>query len=260
MTVTAMLESFLTKIRSGEPIFNSAQPYGISVRQAHKIGLPPGITHYWRCIGIHHLAGSENMGNHHVYADVLDEDGQRINGARLILKQSEAPPLFAVIDKPPHEPGTNFPLWSTMRATVAVHDDDLPSEEVCDLRTDHADEGVGNTWGHHSFYVVFQRTPVGGSGEETDPAGSGERRSPVAGPLPSLEETIALVGQPQIIPLNPDAGLYKFAQEHHLGERLTPEYDVDYQGRAYRAQIFEQGIIYAEVGDWSNIRTIPRVN
>lgn len=260
MTVTTMLKTFLIKVRSDEPIFNNAHRYGIRVRQLGEISLPLGATRYWRVIGVHHLTGTENRGNHHVYADILDEDGERINGAKLILKQNEAPPEFAVIDKPPHEPGTNFPMWSNTRATVAVHYDDLPSEEVCDLRTDHADEEVGNTWGHHSFYVVFQRTPVSAPSDATSLAGPNERVSSLAGPSLSLEETVASVGQPHIIPLNPNAGFYKIAREQSLGERLTREYDVDYQGKKYRAQIYEKGIVYAEVGDLDNIKIIPSVN
>jgi hypothetical protein len=246
---------FVETVRSSGAIFNNAARYGIQVK-------PVGDTtaqQYWRVIGIHHLTGPENMGNHHAYIDVLDEEGRRINGARLVLTQEGAAPQRVVIDKPANEAGTNFPMWSNTRATVAV-DGPLPSEAVTGLRTDHADEGVGNTWGHHSFYVVFQRTTKPASPppvQETTPAATtGDK----AAASPTLEETIAQVGQPLIIPLNPDAGFYKFAKQQNLGERLTSEYDVQHQGRSYRAQIYEKGIVYAEVGDWGNIKIIPRVN
>lgn len=250
---------FLTKVVSKEPIFHNAERYGVAIKNLQEISLPLGVKKYWRVVGVHHLTGPENMGNHHVYCDVLDEDGRRINGSRLVLTQGNTAPVFAVVDKPVNEAGTNFPMWSSNRATVAV-DDALPSESVNGLRTDHADEEIGNTWGHHSFYIVFQRTPIVVEDEEAsqeqENGTGGERVTP---PL-SLEETVALAGQPLIIPLNPAAGFYKIAKQQNLGERLTKEYDLEYQSRKYRAQIFEKGIVYAEVGDWGNIKIIPRTN
>jgi hypothetical protein len=250
-------KQFLETVRAASgTIFNDATRYGVQVKPV----TDTTAQQYWRVVGIHHLTGPENMGNHHAYIDVLDEEGRRINGARLVLTQEGAAPQRVVIDKPANEAGTNFPMWSNTRATVAV-DGPLPSEAVTGLRTDHADEGVGNTWGHHSFYVVFQRTtrptspPPGQGTTTTQPPASD--KPPMS---PTLEETIARVGQPLIIPLNPNAGFYKFAKQQNLGERLTDEYNVEYQGKKYRAQIYEKAIIYAEVGDWGNIKLIPRIN
>jgi hypothetical protein len=259
MTLPNYNSQFLDQIKQGEAVTNNATPYGVQIRPVSD----PNAQKYWRVVGVHHLTGSENMGNHHVYVDVLDEEGRRINGSRLILTQDGAAPVFAVVDKPANEAGTNFPMWSSTRATVAVQDA-LPSEAVMGLRSDHADEGVGNTWGHHSFYIVFQRAtkPAPDSGTTT---GGGtttpEQPEPEPQPqIPSLPEVIAQAGQPLIIPLNPDAGFYKFAKQQDLGERLTREYDVEHEGRNYRAQIYEKGIVYAEVGDWGNIKIIPRTN
>jgi hypothetical protein len=244
-------QQFLAQVRNNQAIINNAAKYGVQVQPISNLG---AAQQYWRVVGIHHLTGPENMGNHHTYVDVLDEQGKRINGARLVLKQEGAAPVFAVVDKPANEAGTNFPMWSNTRATVAV-ESALPSEAVTGLRSDHADEEVGNTWGHHSFYVVFQRTTAS-QGATTQPSGGQQP----ATPGPSLEQTVASAGQPLIIPLNPDAAFYKFARQQNLGERLTREYDVEYQGRSYRAQIYEKGIVYTEVGDWGNLKIIPRVN
>jgi hypothetical protein len=76
----------------------------------------------------------------------------------------------------------------------------------------------------------------------------------------TLEEAIAAAGQSLIIPLNPNAMFYLVAKQQGLGERLTKEYDIEYQGKVYRAQIYEKGILYAEVGDWNNTKVIPRTN
>ena len=147
-------------------------------------------------------------------------------------------------------------LFKADRATVAVVWPDtaaLPSEQVVGLSSAHPDEQVGNTLFHHSFYVVFQRTAIPEQGGTVVEHGGGSTTL-------SLEDTIRLVGQPQIIPLNPDAMFYKVAKENGLGERLTAEYDVEYKGKAYRAQVFEKGVVYAPVGEWNKTAILPRAN
>lgn len=248
---------FLEKVKNKEPIYNdAAAKYQVDIKFLPDIEVPDDATQYWRVIGVHHLTGAENMGKHHVYCDVLDEEGKRIDRARLVLFQADTDPVFAVVDKPAHEAGTNFPMWKTDKATVSVvwpEDSPLPSEQVMGLSTGHLDEEVGNTLFHHSFYVVFQRTNIPADGDGTTGHGGGTSQL-------SLEETIQLVGQPLIIPLNPNAMFYKIAKEKGLGERLTREYDLEYEGNTYRAQVYEKGIVYAPVGEWHKTDVLPRAN
>lgn len=250
-------QQFIHKVKNKEPVYNdAATKYKVDIKFLPDIEVPDGATQYWRVIGVHHLTGAENMGNHHIYCDVLDEEGKRVKRARLVLFQADIEPVFASVDKPANEAGTNFPLWKADKATVAVvwpDDDSLPSEQVVGLSTAHPDEEVGNTLFHHSFYVVFQRTDIPTDGVE--PPGHGGGSSQL-----SLEETVRLVGQPLIIPLYPDAMFYKFAREKGLGERLTREFDLDYEGKTYRAQVYEKGIVYAPVGEWHKTDVIPRSN
>ncbi len=141
----------------------------------------------FRCIGIHHLTPDENAGNHHVFLDVLDEQGQRIRqeqiewtwGARRLDEQA---PSSITIDKPDREPGTNIPMnWAQ---TISVSVKGELSDRVTNLHTRHPAEigdpdcraeagGTvpapgGNTRDHHSFYVVFQRQPGDGPPPPTD--------------------------------------------------------------------------------------------
>lgn len=92
----------------------------------------------------------------------------------------------------------------------------------------------------------------------------GRRAPPDEAPTPvpgaSLEEAIKAAGQSLIIPLNKDAMFYKFARQHGLGERLSPEYDLIHDNQSYRAQIYERGIVYAPVGRWDEVAFIPREN
>lgn len=250
-------QQFMQKVQNKEPVYNDAAArYNVGIKFLPEIQIPDGATHYWRVIGVHHLTGAENMGNHHIYCDVLDEEGKRLNGVRCVMFQANTDPVFAVVDKPANEPGTNFPLWKADKATVAIVWPDvkpLPSEQVIGLSSGHPDEEVGNTLFHHSFYVVFQRASI-----PADPSSSAAHGG--GGSQLSLEESIRLIGQPLIIPLNPDAMFYKFAKEKGLGERLTREYDLEYQGKTYRAQIYEKGIVYAPVGEWHKTDMIPRSN
>jgi hypothetical protein len=191
---------------------------------------------------VHHLTGPENGGQHHVFCDVLDGEGKRIMGANLIATKGDLAPFLVKIDKPPHEAGTNFPLFKHDTATVAVHRPDaapLPSDRVINLHTRHPDEEPGTTLYHHSFYVVFQET-----------AG-------VLVQVTTLEETLRSEGEPLVMPLNPEAPLYRFARDHDLGERLTREYVVDHGGQRYEAQIYERGLVYAPLGQPDKIQVIP---
>jgi hypothetical protein len=134
---------------------NDAVAYGVEIQptQVEK-GQP-----YWKVIKVHHLSPVENHANHNVYVDLLDEDGNRIYGAKALMTwqggQGEA-----TIDKPENEPGTNFPLWK--HQVGAVEGVGLPSDKVTNLHSGHPDEAGPPAWGntlfHHSFYVVFQRT------------------------------------------------------------------------------------------------------
>ena len=73
----------------------------------------------------------------------------------------------------------------------------------------------------------------------------------------TLLETLRAVGQPLIIPLNPDAMLYKIARQNDLGERLTGEYEVTYQEQTYIAQLYERGLTYVPAGQWDQAQVAP---
>jgi hypothetical protein len=55
---------------------------------------------------------------------------------------------------------------------------------------------------------------------------------------------------------NPDAALVRYARQYRLGSPLTPEFDVTWRGRTYRVQGFTGAIVYTELGDWVNIKSV----
>jgi hypothetical protein len=236
--VSDHVPGFVAKATLGQEPPNDAAPYGVLVERVADPGQP-----HWRVIGIHHLTGAENVGNHNVFADVLDENGVRIDGAHLLAVNNDLPPALVRIDKPPHEPGTNFPMFKNDTYNVAVHGPDdapLPSDRVINLHTRHADEEPGNTLFHHSFFVVFQQT----GGVEPD--------------ITTLNETLWAEGEQLIIPLDREAELFKFAQQNNLGARLTREYVVEFGGTRHVAQVFEEGLVFAPVGHWDQIKILTR--
>ncbi len=56
------------------------------------------------------------------------------------------------------------------------------------------------------------------------------------------------------IPYNPEAAFPKYAREHDLGNPETEEFDFSYKGVNYRGQGFSKAIVYAQVGDWGNLK------
>lgn len=140
----------LATLATTEGPVNDAEAYGVRIRE---VDVQPGTT-YWKVIRVHHLTPEENGGNHHIYMDVLDEGGQRIYGAEIRVTWDGGSKVVR-IDKPPNEPGTNFPMWQWQ--ICAVEALGLPSDRVTGLTAAHPDEAPGNTLFHHSFLVVWQR-------------------------------------------------------------------------------------------------------
>ena len=87
-------------------LINDAEAYGVRVVP---VAAPAGQT-VWRTVRVHHLTPAENGGNHHIYLDLLDEQGRRVNGARARVTWPGGEQIVTV-DKPPTEPGTNCPMW-----------------------------------------------------------------------------------------------------------------------------------------------------
>lgn len=60
------------------------------------------------------------------------------------------------------------------------------------------------------------------------------------------------------MPVNNQAALWKYAKAHGLQDQQTDELPLTYNGEQYIVQVFNLGIVYAKVGDWGNVRVIPK--
>jgi hypothetical protein len=138
--------------------FQFLQPYNDAEHLGVRIEPPTYEMHegdpYWRVEGVHLLTPNENVGKHHIFVDVL-RNGSRVKGAKVQIEKIGGSTEFVVVDKPDNEPGTNVPLYSKDVATISVANS-APGERITGLRTTHPDSSPGNTWGHYSFYAVFQ--------------------------------------------------------------------------------------------------------
>lgn len=159
------------KLRPG---YNDAVDYGVIVERLRLAR--------WKVLGVHHLAPSENRGNHHVFIDVLDKRGKRVQRARVHWtwegRRPDEPANPILIDKPSNEV-PDLPIFPGQVIRIWLPD----GESVHGLRANHPREGDGNFMGHHSFLVVFQEADGGLLDPEPEP-------EPEPGPDPEPAATV----------------------------------------------------------------------
>lgn len=111
----------------------------------------------FRCIGVHHLTGAENQGGHRVLFDVLDDVAQRAEFEKIQWGwRGQRPDELSrpiLLDKPANQPMGDAPLFRDMYLWAQVFG--KPSDLVSGLTSMLPDGEPGNTWGHHSHYVVW---------------------------------------------------------------------------------------------------------
>ncbi|MEM7531594.1 MAG: hypothetical protein AAF639_05435 [Chloroflexota bacterium] len=127
--------------------------------------LSPG-QHYWRALGVHHLTSEENGGDHNVYADLVDEQGQPMRYPQhpnLRLKwgwEGETPEQHQhpgsgpkKFDKiTPDEPMTDVPIFAHQHIWVEIEGHDWLSDRVSMMGLNGRE--------HESYYVLFQKAVV----------------------------------------------------------------------------------------------------
>lgn len=115
----------------------------------------------FKIIGIHKLTSVENVGKHNLFIEVLDEKGVRVKNTLISwgwegqLPNQQSRPIL--LDKPASEPYGNIAIWANQTIWATVKSSN-PCDTVENVHTRLPDEGSGNTYGHHSFLVVWQLT------------------------------------------------------------------------------------------------------
>lgn len=226
------------------------EKYGLILQPVNDT--PVGMD-YYKIVHIKHYEVGENggyPGRHNLFMDVLDQNGQRVYGAVIAIKNNDLPIVQAVVDKPANEPGTNVPiekndtLYAWMDGTWTA----LQSDVIGNIHTRHPDEGDDVRWGHHSFLVKWQLTEKEDGVEPSLPP----EPSPTPPPdTPPTKEEIrayawSVLWDGPIAEYHPTFALQAYAHRKNLGAPMSEEFD----WRGYRFQLYALGIVYAPVDQW----------
>jgi len=108
---------------------------------------------YWRLVEARWTDEQQSRGKHSIYIEVLDADGNRALGQRVVVEWASGSATLVVKDSPPPESGVNFPMYNTL-GSYAVRVLGVPSDRVGGL-------GLGtieapNFTIHTCFYLTFR--------------------------------------------------------------------------------------------------------
>lgn len=138
---------------------NLAAAYGVVVESV--IASPA-----WRAVSVRRLSAKENGSSHNVFVKVLQPNGDRDRNPALRIgwtwegrRPNEGAPPVKLDKGDRNERGHGDVPISTMSQKIAVwiEGDGLASDVVKGMHTNFPDEAPGNTRGHYSYEVIFQR-------------------------------------------------------------------------------------------------------
>jgi hypothetical protein len=245
------IQQYLDNAAAGNsPINDAEEKYGVLIEPS---SVSPGTGH-WKIIGIHHLTPDENNGKQNFYLHALFENGDPAEGFWVgwqwegMTPGQNADPVR--LDKPPaQEPMGNIALWGGMKVDAwmlgmsSVNNE--ASDKVLKVHTGHPDEGEGNTWGHHSFFAVWQWTIK-------NIVSASPSSSVSASPSLSLSESPPVSPSPSLAPMPKPLKSYVLLWDVNREEllviskllnekRLTSGFDVN------EAMLAEEVIVYGEL-------------
>lgn len=214
------------------------------------LGLQDG-DQYYKLIDAAFIDEEAARGKHVISVDVIDEDGRRIQGARVWHG-------WPTQKLPAWDDRVQATLFGSELANWALYEKfdawTVPGPYWVQPSDGKADIfwGAGLPWGRHvCFSVVFQRTTY-----RTDPV-----EPP---PASTLDEALIKAGDgAQVIEFNPDAAL----QKRIFADSFVPnstEVAVKFNGKTYigqRAEHLKSGevrVYYCQEGDWGNVQFVVR--
>ena len=109
---------------------------------------------YWRIVEARFLNEKESAGKHHLYADVLDEAGNRLVGQNVRVVWAEGQHIGPVEDKPFPELGFNYQMYAAGYA-YNIEVEGLPSDRLIGAGLGSIDQRFYGI--HTSYEVVFQK-------------------------------------------------------------------------------------------------------
>ena len=182
-------------------------------------------------------------GDHHLFARVLDQNGQPVKSENLVRYWSDG---FAKLGDPSYQGYVRkTPKAGSGWANLDIYQGYYPeSGQIgawCWCPEGAADVVVGGGMpqsNHISTFVVWQAEPrASGTG--------GKQENPIA----NLDAIRSEVWGKAGITYSNSSSFADYARRNNLGAPITNESDIG----AYRAQGYASAIVYAPIGQWQNI-------
>jgi hypothetical protein len=130
---------------------NRLNQLGVTVEEAQ---LEPGQP-YWRLLEGRWADEAESAGKHHIFVEVLDENGSRLVGQPVTVFWGGGYDSGPIEDKPAPDFGYNFQMYAAGYA-YNVKVEGLPSDLVKGAGMGSIDQRFAGI--HTSYYFVFQRS------------------------------------------------------------------------------------------------------
>jgi hypothetical protein len=230
---------------------------------------------YWKVVQARWFDVKESGGATQIFVKALDADGEPLENAGFVVSRVDAQDPVAT-KGPVDEFWGNYTMFALLGTySVEMTEGGHPSERVTGVGL--GTEEVPDSWASTSFRFTFQlvegnnddtamtaavetgteSAPAEETESEPDPEASTETDGPAvlseAEMQASLEQAALEAAKPHLIPLNPDAALYRYARQHDLGERLSHEFNFEHGENNYVAQAFEKGVVYVPIGEWDQV-------
>jgi hypothetical protein len=213
----------------------------------------------WSAAAAQYQDENQAQGQHHIWFTVLDAVGKPLNGVRVFVdwigRDQGDPPTARVTD----ETGkANVDIYANLDITKknGPYFAYVESQDTSDVIA-----GMGLPEHHHvNFMLTFApRAAV----PQPDPAPTPPPPTPpppVTPPPPQNVQDAILAKAKSVpwMPVNNGAALWKYAQARGLQDQQTDELTVTFNGQDYVLQVFNLGIVYCQVGDWGNIKVLPK--
>jgi hypothetical protein len=110
---------------------------------------------YWRLIDARWTDEAESGGKHHIYVEVLDENGNRIVGHPVTVTWAEGATSGVTEDKTPPDYAFNFQMYAAGYA-YRVQVDGLPSDQLSGAGLGSVEQRAYGI--HTSYYLTYQKT------------------------------------------------------------------------------------------------------
>ena len=110
---------------------------------------------YWRLVSVRWLPPAEATGRHHIYIEVVDEQGHRLGGQAVRVSWPGGSVVTRTDTNKPQGEAVSFPQYGLL-GSYSVTVEGLPSDEIRGLGLGLPGNGV---WADHTcWYLLFQRS------------------------------------------------------------------------------------------------------